>query len=172
GCIVVRKRGTRAADGIWGGKGVLPAERHAACGRIVRVRCATDDDVQGRGRIRHRARVRPYSVLRVRNGNDACATGESDRRLDAPHAIAFTGTADAAARLRAERYRTEIGGHRRCGTGTGPTRIAIERVRVIGQSASPGPPAGGKEGAEVRPLGEVGLTEDDGATSAQLCGDR
>src|SRR5262249_54536292 len=75
GCIVGRKRGTRAADGILGEKGVLPAERYAVCGWIVRVSCATDDDVQGRGRIRHRACVWSYGVLRVRNWNNACATG-------------------------------------------------------------------------------------------------
>ena len=42
----------------------------------------------------------------------------------------------------------------------------------MGQSTAPRPAAGGIEGAEVGPLGEVGLAEDDGSTGAQFRSDR
>ena len=92
----------RRVVGREGGPGAarsLPSERHAACSWIALVGRAAGDHAQRRGRIRDRAPVRPDGVLHVRDGDDPCAAGDADRRLDAHHAVDVRGADDAAVSL-------------------------------------------------------------------------
>ncbi len=57
------------------------------------------------------------------------------------------------------------------GARAGARRLAVVRIGVVGLAAAPAPAAGGAGRAEVGPLAEVGLAEDDGAGLAQLPGD-
>jgi len=147
-------------------------ERHAACGRIVGVRCPANDNIERRGRIRHRAPVRSYGVLRVGNGDDACAASEADCRLDADHAVDVARTDDAAVRLGTERYRSEIGDTAAAEPELEPQALRSSEYGLWLNPPRPDQPAGGKEGAEVSPTQRGWFCRGSRRHSAQLCGDR
>src|SRR5262249_34058881 len=96
-------------------------------------------------------------VLRVRDRDHTTAAGKANRWLDADHAIDVRWADDAAVSLRAQSDRGEIGRHRGRRARARAARIAIDGVRVVGQSAATRPAAGGGEGTAIRPLGKVGL---------------
>ena len=70
-------------------------------------------------------------------------------------------------RAAAARLAATDGGRARAGAAG----VAVEHVGVAGLAAPAAPAAGRVEAAEVGPLAEVGLAEDDGAGGAQARGD-
>src|SRR5713226_9801558 len=135
----------------------LPAQRDAARRRIASVEAAALDDAQRRCRIGHRPSMGTDRVLRVRDGHDAGAAGEPDSGLDGGDAVGVGGTDDAAVGLAAERHRGEVRRRRGARAGAGAAGVAIDAVRVVRLPAAARPAADRFEGAEVRPLRQVGL---------------
>src|SRR5579864_5624999 len=96
----------------------------------------------------------------MRDGNDSGATDQAHGRLDAGQAIRRGGTDDRSVGLGANAAGSEIGGHACTCAGARSAGIAVERIRILRQSAPSAPAAGGVTGANVRPLTQVGLAKD------------
>ena len=62
----------------------------------------------------------------------------------------------------------KIGRHRRARSRTRAARIAVERIRISGQPATPAPSADRMAGANVRPLAQIGFAQNHRARLAQL----
>ena len=123
--------------------------------------------VSSSGDIGHRAAHRAGSVLRDRDRNDAAAADESHRRLQSDQSIHRRGADDAAVGLGADADRGQARRDRRAGAGARAAGIAIEHVGVLRLPAARAPAGRRPRRAEVRPLAEVRLAEDDGAGLAQ-----
>ena len=82
-------------------------------------------------------------------------------------AVAARRRDDRAVGFGADGRRGQVGGDRGAGAGARAGRVAIERVRILRLPAAPAPAARRMRRAEVRPLAQVGLAEDDRARLAQ-----
>ena len=103
---------------------------------------------------------RPGGVLLGRDRDDARPAHQPERRLDADVRVGARGTDDRAVGLRADSGNCEVGRHGDAGAGARAARIAVEDVGHVGLAADSAPAARRRSGPEVRPLGEVGLADD------------
>ncbi len=143
-----------------------------ACRGIARIWQLTRDGAEHGGRVRDGARVRADGVLIVRDGHDAGTARKPNCRLDADDAINRSRAHDAAVRLGAEGDSCEVRRGRGARARARAAGVAVDCVGVVGLSATPGPAARRVDGAEVRPLAQVGLAEDDSAGGTKLGGHR
>ena len=118
-------------------------------------------------RAAHRARHRPGRVLRAADGHDVRLADHAHRGLEADHAVDLRGADDGAVGFRPHRARREPGRDRRAGAGRAAARAAVEHVRVADLPAHRAPAGDGGVAAEVGPLAEVRLAENDRALRAQ-----
>ena len=133
--------------------------------RIVRI--AAGDDAQHRGDISHAAAHRPRRVLTMADRHDVRTRDEAHCGLDPNQTIDGRWANDRAIRLGADGDRRKAGGRRRAGAGRGAAGVAVERIGIARQAADRAPATGRCAGANVGPLGEIGLAEDDRAGFAQ-----
>ena len=163
-----------------------------ACSRRADLRCASvvvvavvarssagERAEQNRG-VGDGARHRAGGVLAVRDRNDAGAADRPSVGLMPTSAAAVDGRHDRAVGLRADCRRGEVRRDRGAGSGARSGRVAVERVRIPRLPAASAPAARRMRRAEVRPLAEIRLAEDDraglraaaSATNASRGGDR
>jgi len=118
-------------------------------------------------RVGHRAAHRAGGVLRVRDRDDARAADEADRGLDADESAVVGRRDDRAVGLGPHRHGAQA--RRRGGPGAGARArgVAVERVGIPGLAAAATPAARGVRRAEIRPLREIGLAEEDRPGVAQ-----
>ena len=119
---------------------------------------------------RHRRRFAPWDpavscVWAI--GTMPVRLSKADGRLDAHNGVGLRRRHDRAAGLGSDRCSREVRRDRDRRSGARAGRTAIERVRIPGLPAARAPAARGVRRAEVRPLAQVGLAEDDGAGVAQ-----
>ena len=149
--------------------------KSTACGPAARgrgiARVGSGERRQQRRRVRDAARHRPRGVLRVRDRDDPGPAHEPDRGLDADDAAVRRRAHDRAVGLGADGERREVGRDRDARARARAARVAVERVGVAALAAAGAPARDRARGAEVRPLGHVGLAEDHGARVAQAPGD-
>src|SRR5206468_11638505 len=84
------------------------SERHTAGRRVAPVEGLTGDDGEDGGRVGDAPGMRSDRILRVRDRDDAGATGEADRRLDANDAAQARRADDTAVGFGTERGDTEV----------------------------------------------------------------
>ena len=108
---------------------------------VARVAGLAGDRAEHRGSVGDGARVRADRVLRMRDRDDARARHQADRRLDAHDTVGVRRADDRAIRLGADGHRRQVRGRRRARPRARPTRVAIERVRVVALTAAAAPAA-------------------------------
>ena len=142
-------------------------------GRLRRrvVRIGPGHRAEERRRVGDRPGHRPGGVLRVGDRDDPRAADEPHRRLEADEAAAGGGRDDRAVGLRADARGGEIGRYRRRRPRARPRRVPVERVGIPRLAAPAAPAARRPRRAEVRPLAEVRLGQDDGAGLAETLDD-
>ena len=163
--------------------------------REVIERVAPRDDAQDRGRVRDGARDGAHRVLvhrdrhhlavsrRRRSAPASCAAQtesgagltsrarrQADGGLDPDEVVPAARRHDAPVRLAPERGGREADRAADRAARARAGRVRLREVRARRLPAAPGPP-GGEVPAEVRPLGQVRLAEEDRARRAQLRGD-
>ena len=106
-------------------------------------------------------------VLRLRNRDHAGPAHEADGRLHAYDSVGRRRGDDRSVGLGADCDGAKVGGNSGARSGARSTRVAIERVGILGQPAAAAPAAGGVATANVGPLAEIGLAQDDGTGVAQ-----
>src|SRR5215472_13093969 len=111
-------------------------------------------------------------VLGMRQRHAAGATGQPDRWLEPDDTVGVAGADDAPVSLAADRHRREVGRGGRARAGARTTGVAIDAVWVVGLPAATGPAADRLERAEVGPLGQIRLAQNDRAARAQVGRDR
>ena len=117
--------------------------------------------VEQQSGVGDRAAERARRVLRVRDRDDALLRHEPDRGLHADDRSLGRRSRDRPVRLRAHRDRREVGG--------GPDRrprgraggIEREVIRAAREAPAAAPAVDRAETAEISPLTQVGLAEDD-----------
>jgi hypothetical protein len=164
------------ADGV--GDGVVAhglaqdAEALAAEGVGVEAGAVVDGAVghggEEEGGVADGAGHGPGAVLGVGDRDDAALGDEADGGLEADEAVDGGGAEDAAVGLGADADEGEAGRDRGAGAGARAAGVVVEGVGVAGEAAAAAPAGGGAWGAEVGPLAEVGLAEDDDAGLAQV----
>ena len=92
---------------------------------------------------------------------------DAGRRFDADDPVDARRRDDGPVGLCADRQRRETGGRCDGGAARGAGRAVIEPVRVPGLSAEAAPAVDRAGRAEVRPLGQVGRADQDGAGGSQ-----
>ena len=118
-------------------------------------------------RVAHRAGHRPGGVLARRNRNHSGTRHQADRRLHADQTADRRRTDDRTVGFGADGEGREAGCRRGAGACGRTTRVAVENVGVAGLAAAAAPAARRAGGAEVGPLREIGLAEDDRAVRTQ-----
>src|SRR5690349_25049666 len=104
----------------------------------------------------------------MRDRHNPRATGKAYGRLDSNHAAGIRRADDAAVGLGAEGERREVGRLRGTRSGARTAGVAIEPIGVVSLATDRRPTADRLEGAEVGPLGQVGLAQNYGAARTQV----
>src|SRR5205085_8848194 len=95
------------------------------------------------GRVRHGPGMRTYRILGMRDGDDAGAARQTDRRLERYDSVRIAGADDAAVRLGPERHRSKVRRCRSARARAGAAGVAVDAVRVVRLSAAARPAAHG-----------------------------
>ena len=103
----------------------------------------------------------------MRNRDDACAAHQSDRGLDADETGQGCGGGDRSVGLGAHGDGGKTGRNGSSGTRAGAAGVAVQCVGVAREPAARTPAAGAAGGADVGPLRQIGLAQNDGACCAQ-----
>ena len=127
---------------------------------------AGEDAEEERG-VAHRPGHRSGGVLRRGDRDDPRPGEKADRRLDPDDSASRRGADDGAVGLRSDGGRAEARRHGGSRAGARSARIPVEGVRVLRQPAARAPAARRGARADVGPLGEVRLPEEDGARLAK-----
>src|SRR5947209_1723828 len=94
----------------------------------------------------------------MRDRNDAGPAGEPDRRLDPDHTAHSAGAEDGPVSFGAEGDGGKAGDDGG-GARAGATGRAIQCIWIAALAAASAPATRGVRGAEIRPLAEVGLSQ-------------
>jgi hypothetical protein len=121
------------------------------------------DHLQGQRRVDRVPGHRAGGVLLGGDRHDAGAADQAEGRLQPDDPVLPGRADDRPVGLGADRDLGQRRGHAGPGTGGGAAGVAVEDVRVAALTAPRAPPASGVGGAEVRPLTQVGLGEEDRA---------
>ena len=118
---------------------------------------------QEHGGVGHVAGHRPGGVLVGRDRDDAGPAQEAERRLDAGVGVGARGADDRTVGLGAHGRDREVGRGDDARARARAAWVAIEDVGHVRLAADPAPAARRRPGAEVRPLRQVGLPDDERA---------
>ncbi|MNY05083.1 hypothetical protein D3C86_1377900 [compost metagenome] len=128
---------------------------------------AARDDGQDDGGVLDRRGDGAGGVLRMADRDDVGAADQTHGRLEPDHAVDCGGTGDRPVRLGAYGDGRQADGHGRRAARRRPARRPFGGVGVAGLTSDRAPAADGVRRADIGPLRQIGLAEDDRSGVAQ-----